>query len=215
VLVVDITVIGFDHLGEIISAFASSRYPAHVVALVDGPAGAASSTAVGAAVTLERPFHRDEFVAALDELLGTDQADTLLSPADDEGGTDEHESSVVVAEGGTDEEPAVAAEDPDDEVEPEPDPESAPEALDEPADDIDLGDEAAGIEEGDAEPHDVEVEDEVAEDGADAEVDDDNDTADTEDEDEDEDEDETPPAVERAVRTDQSFTDILKMGRQL
>jgi hypothetical protein len=74
-LVVDVTAVGLDDLAAVIDAFATRRYPAEVVALVDGPASADLATAAGARHVLTRPFPQHAFVAALVDLLGVAEPD--------------------------------------------------------------------------------------------------------------------------------------------
>ncbi len=81
VTVIDVAEVGLGGLAALVEAFATRRYPAQVIALVDGPATAAEAAAAGAVSVLERPFHRDRFVASLAQVLGIELPKPAEPPA--------------------------------------------------------------------------------------------------------------------------------------
>lgn len=83
VLVVALTDTGLEGLGAVVGSLEARRYPAQVMALVDGPASASAATSLGAAAVLERPFPLDRFVTAINAMLKGEQieVDEPVHPA--------------------------------------------------------------------------------------------------------------------------------------
>lgn len=77
-LLVDLETLDPPVLRAVIEAFTVRRFPASVVALVDGPESAKLATRLGAAVVLERPVHQRELDAAISRVL---DPDTTTQPA--------------------------------------------------------------------------------------------------------------------------------------
>jgi len=221
VLVVDVIATGIDGLADVVATFETRRYPAQVMALVDGPASAAAAASAGAAAALERPFPRQRFVEAMTALLtgepvqaGPDSGHTIAAEAD--GSPRIHHDDLVL---GTDDlASGTVADEPVDDTPTD----------DVPADDETAGDAPEDAPEDDDIPTDVgtaddeTADDETADDETptDVETADDQTTGDAPEDDapEGDDGDDTPgPPVRPTAKPGlgDNFTDILKMGRQL
>ena len=72
-LLVDLASTSHSDLTAVIDALAVRRFPAHVVALVDGPASGELAVAAGAAQFLARPFHQRDLATMLTALLDPNQ----------------------------------------------------------------------------------------------------------------------------------------------